>query len=259
MTLNPPSQYADDRNFRARQRLWAHQDPAFDIVEWVLDLAGVAAGHDVLDAGCGNGSYLRAMDTRGVSAVGLDLSLGMLAAASPHGRLVNGDVVTLAFRDAAFDVVLAPHMLYHVPDRRAAAHELRRVVRSTGACVVVTNGADHMRSLRDLVEASAREASPGWEMRNPSTHAFSLENAAAQLGVAFESVRCVRPTGVPPVVIRDPDIAADYVASVGDHYQHEVARPWAEVVTDVRRAVERAIEKDGAFQVRGSVGAFVCR
>ncbi len=37
MTLNPPGQYADDRNLRARQRLWQHQDevprPWPDVVE----------------------------------------------------------------------------------------------------------------------------------------------------------------------------------------------------------------------------------
>lgn len=41
MPLNPPGQYADDRNLRARQRFWQHQSPYFDIVGWVLEL-GVA-------------------------------------------------------------------------------------------------------------------------------------------------------------------------------------------------------------------------
>lgn len=38
VVLNPPSQYADDRNLRARQRLWQHQTPFFDIAGWVLSL-----------------------------------------------------------------------------------------------------------------------------------------------------------------------------------------------------------------------------
>ena len=61
VTLNPPGQYADDRHLRARQRFWRHQDPPLDIVTWVLDLAGLAPGMRVLDAGCGNGLYLRGL------------------------------------------------------------------------------------------------------------------------------------------------------------------------------------------------------
>lgn len=257
--VNPATQYADDANLRARQRLWELQEPRFDLVAWVLDLAGVSAGDRVLDVGCGNGVYLRALAERRVRATGCDLSPGMLDAARPAPRLVNADATALPFARDAFDVVLAPHMLYHVPDRRGAADELRRVLRVGGVCVVVTNGADHTRSLRDLVEVSARRATPGWEMRNPSTHDFSLENGAVVLEPFFASVACVRPAGVAPVVVTDANVVADYVASVAGHYEHEIARPWSEVVTEVRDEVRRRIAADGAFVTRGDVGAFVCR
>jgi SAM-dependent methyltransferase len=256
MTLNPPGQYADDRNLRARQRLWQHQRPHFDIVSWVLGLADLAPGQRVLDVGCGNGAYLRALRGRPVRAAGCDLSPGMLRVAG-HPVLVNADVAALPFRDGAFDVVLAAHMLYHVPDRESAVRELRRVLAAVGTCLAVTNGAGHLRSLRDLVERAVGEAS--WRMRSPSERAFAAENAAAQLGVAFGSVTCVRPTGVAPVVIRDAAVAADYVASVGDQYQDEVPRPWPDVVEDVRRAVQAVIDDRGAFLTSGDVAAFVCR
>jgi hypothetical protein len=48
MAPNPPGQYADDRNLRARQRLWRHQAPFFDIAGWVLSLAGLSPGLRVL-------------------------------------------------------------------------------------------------------------------------------------------------------------------------------------------------------------------
>jgi SAM-dependent methyltransferase len=258
MTLNPPGQYADDRNLRARQRLWQHQRPHFDIAGWVLGLADLAPGRRVLDAGCGNGAYLRALRGRPVRAVGCDLSPGMLSAAG-HPVLVNADVAALPFRHGAFDVVLAAHMLYHVPDRAAAVRELRRVLAAGGTCVAVTNGARHLRSLRELVEAAVGEAAPGWRMRSPPELAFAAENAAPQLGAAFGWVTCVRPPGVAPVVIRDAALAADYVASAGDHYQDQVPRPWPDVVADVRRAVQAVIDDRGAFLTRSDVVAFVCR
>ncbi|HEY3833037.1 MAG TPA: class I SAM-dependent methyltransferase [Acidimicrobiia bacterium] len=259
MTLNPPSQYADDRNLGARQRLWTYQRPSFDLMAWTLDLADLRQGQSVLDLGCGNGAYLRALAARGMAACGCDQSLGMLRAAGPHRPLCNGDAMALPFRTDSFDVLLAPHMLYHVPNREAAAHEMRRVLRDGGVCVAVTNGANHTRSMRALVEQAARVSNPEWEMRDPSTHAFSLENGGAQLEVAFQSVVCVRTDSAAPVEVDDADVVADYVARVGDHYQHEVDRPWTDVVRDVRAAVQRVIDADGSFTIKGETGAFVCR
>ena len=225
---------------------------------WVLELADVEPGLRVLDVGCGNGAYLRTLLARGIDAVGCDLSLGMLRSAGAP-RLVNADVTALPWCDDAFDVVLAPHMLYHVPDRVTAARELRRVLATGGSCIVVTNGARHIRALRDLVEAAAGHGTPGWEMLSPSTHAFSLENGAEQLAGAFASVRCLRVDGAAPVILRDASIAADYVASVGDVYGPEIDRPWCDVVENVRAAVQETIDEHGSFVIEGDTGAFVCR
>ena len=258
LVLNPDSQYRDDRNLRARQRLWQFQDPPFDIAAWVVDVADVRRGRRVLDAGCGNGVYLRTMRERGIDAVGCDLSYGMLRAAGGR-RLVNADVRALPFGDDSFDAVLAPHMLYHVSDRAAAATELRRVLRPGGTLVAVTNGADHNRALRDLVEEAVRVEHPGWVMRSPSTHAFSLENGPTQLRSAFDEVEVVRPVDVAPARVTDASVIADYAASVADHYEDDVDRPWGEIVAHVRRRVEEHLAEHGSFEVRSGAGAIVCR
>lgn len=261
VTLNPPTQYAAADNLRARQRLWEHQQPQFDLMGWVLGLAGLEAGFDgrVLDVGCGNGLYLRALDHLSIEAIGCDLSLGMLSEISGDHRRVNADVTRLPFPDDSFDVVLAPHMLYHVDDRTSAVRELRRVLAPSGVCVLVTNGSGHLRALRTMVESAARAATPQWEMRNPSTHVFSLDNGERQLRTGFESVRCIRPDQVVSVRLVDASLAADYVASVADHYQDQVDRPWSEVVDAVRSDAQREIDVTGEFVVSGDTGAFVCR
>jgi hypothetical protein len=60
------------------------------------------------------------------------------------------------------------------------------------------------------------------------------------------------------VVIRDAGGAADYVASLASHHRGEVARPWPDVVEDVRRQVQAVIDADGAFITSGDLAAFVC-
>lgn len=258
VTLDRDCQYGNDHNLRARQRLWQHQEPAFDAIGWVLDLADLAQGSMVLDVGCGNGLYLAALADRRVSAVGCDLSLGMLEV-STHPSLACADAVALPFPSGRFDAVLAPHMLYHVPDRQAAARELRRVMARGGVCVVVTNGVGHIASVRALVEQIVGRSSPGWRMVDWAAEAFSLENGAAPLQVAFSEVRCQRPVGVGKVMITDAAVVADYVASVADPYQAGVGRPWHQIVDGVRQEVQQIINRDGAFVSSGDVGAFICR
>lgn len=163
--LNPPSQYVDDTNLRARQRFWMHQDPPFDLHGWVLNLVDLAASQRVLDAGCGNGDYLRALDSRGTAVVGCDLSVGMVPSAR-HPSTACSDVSVLPFPAAIFDVVFAPHMLYHVEDRLKAIAQVRRVLRPRGLLVAVTNGEGHIGSVRALVEVAVhRTRAGGWSIR----------------------------------------------------------------------------------------------
>jgi SAM-dependent methyltransferase len=195
MALDPPGQYADDRNLRARQCLWRHQVPLLDVAGWVLGLAGLSPGMRVLDAGCGNGRYLRALAGYPVLAAGCDLSAGMLRSVA-HPALFDAGVAALPVRDGACDVVLAAHMLYHVAGRRAAVRGLRRVLAPGGVCIAVTNGAGHLRPLRALAGRAARTAAPGWRMR-AGTHAFTAEKGggAARRGVRLGPLRPPGPPG----------------------------------------------------------------
>jgi SAM-dependent methyltransferase len=244
-------QYVDDTNLAARQRLWAisERTPAFDFYTWVLDL--VPPGR-TLDVGCGNGSYLDA-----TGAIGIDLSIGMLAAARDRSSapLACADAEAIPFADDAFDVVIAPHMLYHVPDREQAARELRRVTRPGGTCVAVTNSATNHAEMMAMVEDVV---GGDWRWRRPSDVSFSMENGEAQLRAGFADIETV---WAPPSVVSvtDADAYAGYVASVGDTYQEQVDVPWSDVVDECRRRVVAVIERDGSFPISTSFGAFVCR
>ena len=257
---NPPTQYTDDRNLAARQRFWAasRREPEFDLFTWVLDTVSLEADStaDVLDVGCGNGAYEALLRKRGHqgTTVALDLSLGMLEAV-PGALPVNGDVQALPFAGSSFDVVLAPHMLYHVASVPTAAQECQRVLRAGGLFVAVTNGEQNLRPYVDLVEEAVGD---GWRMRRPAEDHFSLENGGDQLRSAFESVERV---DCPPsdVVVTDLDLLTDYIASVADHYESQVAKPWAAVVEQARRLAAPRLDDAGELRLPTSIGAFLCR
>jgi SAM-dependent methyltransferase len=259
VTINPSTQYITDRNLAARQALWAdsRRDPPFDLYPWVLAVAGFdgSDGLRVLDIGCGNGAYERVLAEHGHcgTRVGVDLSMGMLALVTDAIRS-QADAQALPFVADAFDVVLAPHMLYHVPDVVAAAQECRRVLRPEGRFVAITNGVTNMDPLKRLVEEAV---GTGWRMVRPAEQHFSLENGAAQLGQAFASVERIDCPDS-PLVVTDVDALAAYVGSVADHYEAEAGVAWSMVVERFRRAASEIMATDGELRFTNSAGAFVC-
>ena len=99
-------------------------------VSAVLD---VARGKRVLEVGCGTGLVLEKVARQAGSAVGVDLSSGMLRHARARGLDVHeGNATALPFRDAEFDVAYSFKVLAHVPDIDRAVAELFRVVKPGG-------------------------------------------------------------------------------------------------------------------------------
>lgn len=251
-------QYADDTNLAARQRLWqiSRAEPEVDFNAWSVALLDAQPHDRVLDAGCGNGRPFALLRAQGCHIVGLDRSHGMLQLLAPAPTCV-GDVQALPFGDGTFDAAAALMMLYHVPDRAAAAAELRRVVRPGGVLVATTADAENQPELRQVVEAAVGS---GWRWTRPSESQFDLADGAEILGPAFESVELVR-APERRIFVTDADAMADYIASTADHYEHGLPAGvrWDDVVETVRSTTAQAIADDGALVVTARLGALVCR
>ncbi|MFO0956201.1 MAG: class I SAM-dependent methyltransferase [Isosphaeraceae bacterium] len=95
-------------------------------------------GRVVLDLGCGKGRFGRHLRDRGARVVGLDVAFGMLDGGDGPAR-VQGSALSLPFRDAAFDVVLAVEMIQHLPPRglERVLAEIGRVLKPEGHLAVI--------------------------------------------------------------------------------------------------------------------------
>jgi ubiquinone/menaquinone biosynthesis C-methylase UbiE len=92
-----------------------------------------AHGARVLEAGCGTGMILKDVAPHARSAVGLDLSPGMLEGARARGLdVVQGSITHLPFPDGEFDLAYSFKVLAHVERIGDAMSELARVVRPGG-------------------------------------------------------------------------------------------------------------------------------
>jgi SAM-dependent methyltransferase len=255
------SQYKTDANLAARQSIYAYQHPRIDLFARVLDLAGPDLAGLIVDVGCGNGNYEAELVRRGFAGqvLGVDLSLGMLAAARqrlddpgsaglpgvPPVALAAADATALPLRDGAAGLALAPHMLYHVPDPAAALRELRRITRPGGQVIVVLNGAGHLRQLRAAL-AAARGVDPAIHGER-----VTLDDAEALAGPLFAQV--TRHDFAAELRVPDPEPVADYIRSMaGTGRAADNPDQVAAVLADLSQSPE------GHYLITSHAGALVC-
>jgi SAM-dependent methyltransferase len=111
--------------------------------EVVLDLAGVQAGMDVVDVGCGSGGTVAIPAAlRGARVTGVDVTPELFddarrraSEAGVEVEWVEGDAAALPLDDDGFDRVLSTFGHAFAPDQEGAARELVRVCRPGGRIV----------------------------------------------------------------------------------------------------------------------------
>lgn len=116
---------------------------------WLFEKYKFSNGYRILELGCGNG---RQWHNR-IQQLPIDCTLvlsdfldGMVE--NVWGKYLSHknmlaqkiDIQNIPFPDNCFDVVIANHMLYHVPDLSKALFEVKRVLKSHGKFYASTNG-----------------------------------------------------------------------------------------------------------------------
>jgi SAM-dependent methyltransferase len=188
-------QYKDATNLNARIALHARFAQADEPwYPWLAGRVNWPEGGEVLEVGCGPGllwtsiapllPHLRLTLT--------DLSEGMLDAARSVVDAIESielvatracDAQDLPFPDSSFDVLVANHMLYHVPEPARAAAEFARVLRPDGVLLAATNGPNHLDVIADI----ARQVF-GWSSLDFVDRRFGRSNGGAILETAFGDV-----------------------------------------------------------------------
>jgi SAM-dependent methyltransferase len=120
-----------DNDYSRRGRVWGGA---------VYDLPLIGAGERVLELGCGNGKTFSALLEKKCEVVGIDFSstaailCRSLVQKTAPGEIALADICHLPFADASFDMVIAFHVIGHLPAaaRVRCAEESARVLRAGG-------------------------------------------------------------------------------------------------------------------------------
>jgi ubiquinone/menaquinone biosynthesis C-methylase UbiE len=185
--------------------------------QWLFDQIALEPGETAVEMGAGTGLLWTANAARIPAGSRLhltDLSMAMcqrLRTDIPTASSVSrADAERLPFRDHVADVVLASHMLYHVPDQRRALDEAARLLRPHGRVLFATNGREHMKELQTLLVAiGARGAEP-----DPLHNSFALEDAQTIIEPVFPNA--TRTTFEDGLHVTEPRAVVDYIESFVD-------------------------------------------
>lgn len=261
-------QYKDASNLDARAALHRRFSTASSEWQpWVFDQIALQSGETVLECGCGPGWLWRENASRipaGCTITLTDLSPGMVAEAEAaltdteaDFRFQPASIMDLPFADDSFDVVVANHMLYHVPDRDKALAEVRRVLKANGRFVAATNGNNHMIELTQMGNDLFPEGSEAVRVgrlgsATSMSLGFRLENGAEQLRPYFSQIELLPyPDGL-RITAAEPLVA--YVLSTVQHLT---------IPDTVRQQLHdyfaAKIAADGAITITKESGLFVAR
>ena len=253
-------QYADAANLDARARLHRKYGRG-DWMDWVAARLPWRDGLRVLELGCGPGWLWEAAGRR-EPAVALDLTLtdlspGMVdeavgrARGAGPGWTVRGqtaDASALPFADGSFDVVVACHMLYHLPHPALGVGEIARVLAEDGLALIATNGRENLAALFAL----RAEVWPGAPV-DPVSWRFGIETGGPMLEEAFAELALERYDD--DLVAADPADVVAYITS---------SPPGAGANLDELERLEAAARAafargGGAMKIGKDTGLFTCR
>lgn len=146
------------------EQVWEHPwwTARANLMLALLSRSGVRPPARVLDAGCGWGVNLQALERRGYRADGLDISRRALERLDrPGRRLIEGDLTKAAPPHAGeYDAAVALDVIEHIDDDRGVLTQLGRLIRPGGVLLVSVPALPELFSEFDEVQGHRRRYLP---------------------------------------------------------------------------------------------------
>jgi SAM-dependent methyltransferase len=125
-----------------------------------LDALALSPDSQILDAGCGSGRTMQLLADYGhVSGVELSEQAAAVARQRGLGPVEIGQVETLPWPDASFDLITCLDVVEHTPDERVTLAELLRVCRPGGYLLVTVPAYEALWSRHDEISRHYRRYS----------------------------------------------------------------------------------------------------
>lgn len=251
-------QYKTPENLNLRQELHNYNINKYNWHVWCYDNMKIPDRARILELGCGNGLLWEKNADRineGWDITLSDLSQGMLGDVRKRLSNVKGrfnyeiiDAQSIPYPKECFDVVIARHMLYHVPDLNKALNEIRRVLKPCGIFYASTNGETAMMELKRLVDEfdSNINFSP-----NKLTGKFGLKNGEKLINEFFKQTSLKLYEG--RIVVNIPEPVVGYIKSINSQSKYFLESNREE---EFYEYIKNQIRKNGSISITTLAGLF---
>ena len=189
---NLTKQYGDDKGLSIRTQFHAKNSTNKQgFFPWLFEQYRFFPNCRILELGCGNAIQWKGRIgtlPQGCRLTLSDYSDGMVEAArekyASHSNVnfQSIDIQNIPCPDGSFDIVIANHMLYHVPNLDKALSQVRRVLADEGIFYCVTNGNAGMQPYLHSAIAALHPDTTAFL----SPYSFNLQNGAELLQPHFE-------------------------------------------------------------------------
>lgn len=257
--------YETDENLRIRQETHdKYTVPKSDFARWVIETIDWKGDETILDLGAGIGTYYSRLLALvpDITYYAIDISHKMLKNhPAPEDALTLSNAMHLPYADQSFDVIMANHMLYHIPDIDAALKEIRRVLKPNGKVLIATNSIHTMPELQVLMRRAIVLLTRygATQVRPPAlpSDSFALENGTRILAHHFFAV--VRHDNPGQLVFTEIEPAITYLESMRelrqDHLPEDVA--WEDMMLIMRQQITQLIKHLGKLEINKMSGALI--
>jgi len=247
-------QYKDSKNLDVRSYLHSKfSTNKYGWGKWIFDQLIIEDNAKILELGCGNGKLWSSNSGRirtGWDITLSDFSTGMIAKAksninNDNFKYMQIDAEVIPFEDNSFDVIIANHMLYHLPNRNKALLEIRRVLKDGGRFFATTLGVNNVFELEQLVNSIDQS------LNYPKTAEqinFNLENGENELSKYFSNVEIRRYEDSLTVTESKPLV--DYILTITGTID-------GKKLEDLSMYIEKSIKEKGSIHITKDAGMFI--
>ena len=211
-------QYKSDKNLNLRSNLHSYNINKVDWDTWCFNQMNFIKNGRILELGCGPGKLWYKNKERidkSLNIILSDFSKSMLKIAKDKLEDIDHNFIyreinaeDIPYEDNSFDIVIAQHMIYFVPDIEKALREIRRVLLPGGTLYVTANSCESMSELNELAEKF--EPNGGLNSNGFSSR-FDLENGRGILEKYFKEVDVETLEG--KIIVDDAKPLVSYKAS----------------------------------------------
>ena len=221
---------------------------------WVFDQYKLIEKMNILEFGCGTGNTWIGKEKnihKNIKLILTDISPLMIEKINEKldknlsFKTQVVDIQNTPFKDNEFDVVIANHMLYHVPDIAKALSEVKRILKNDGYFYTTTFGENSLKELQDIYRIYKNEVK--FQFSNECS--FTLENGNDILGKYFKKIE--KELYIDSLEVTDANDLMDYITSYNNIPNN--------IYEEIYRIVKDQISKEGVFRIRKDQGMFVCR